>query len=356
MISGQEHPWFSGLFGDSEIAAILAPEAELLRMLQIEAAWTRALGKVEDTTEAEEIANRIERFSISPEELLEGTTRDGIPIPTLVAKIKQGLTDPQSQFVHQGLTSQDVMDTSLILATEQIIPVLMERLVQLDAAFADLSDQAVGREIMAYTRMQPALPVSATKLVDIWKRPFAELNEDLKRSQARLSVIQWGGPVGQRDHPKADALGSAFAKNLGLKDPGHAWHTDRSTISELASTLSRICSATGKIGDDVALMAVIGGGYLVLESGGKSSAMAHKNNPIMAEALSTLGRLCANDAGGVLQSGIHENFRSGQAWMLEIAFMHRIFISVGAATRLANEQISNIVSVGRTQSSSPMDS
>ena len=346
MMSGHEHPWYCGLFGDSEIAAILAPEEELSRMLRIEAAWTRALGEVEGAPEAEDIAKKIERFSILPTDLLEGTSRDGIPIPALVAKIKQKLNDEKSNFVHQGLTSQDVMDTSLILAINQIIPILMKRLAQLVAALTALAEQATGREIIAYTRMQPALPVNAEKMIEVWRRPFAELEKDLKRSQHRLSMIQWGGPIGQRDHPTADKLASAFAENLGLKDQGHAWHTDRSAISELATTLSRICNAIGKIGDDVAFLAAVGDGNLILKGSGNSSAMTHKSNPITAEALGTLGRLCAVQASGILQSGIHENFRSGTAWMLETAFLNQIFLSAGAATRLAKLQVSNIVSIG----------
>jgi len=347
MISGQEHPWFSGLFGDSEIATILAPKEELSRMLRIEAAWTRALGEVQGVDKAIDAAQKIEALSLSPDDLWEGTKRDGIPVPTLVSKIKEQLTKEHSQWVHQGLTSQDVMDTSFSLATVQIIPILIERLAKLDLALDHLGNRVSGRSVVAYTRMRPALSVGAEQQIEIWRRPFAVLKEDLQRSLDRLSVIQWGGPVGQRDHLAAKKIAPIFAQNLGLQDPGQAWHTDRSAISELATTLSRLCNATGKIGEDIAFMAALGDEHLTLNSGGKSSAMAHKSNPITAEALVTLGRLCASYAGGLLQSGIHENFRSGQAWMLEAALMPRMFIAAGAATRLANEQLSNIVSVGR---------
>ena len=345
MIDLATHPWMRGLFADADIAAIFAPEAELKRMLRVEAAWTRALGMLDETPDTHEIAARIEVAQITPEDLHDGTARDGVPIPALVEMLKAQNVGDAAQWIHKGLTSQDVMDTSLMLALQEVLSILQDRLAALDHGCKDLQTRFGAATIMAYTRMQPALEIRVSEVIGRWQQPIPRIAERLTQAKTDTAQIQWGGPIGVRDHPQAALLGTAFAKDLGLNDPGACWHTDRGIITDIVHMLVRITTLTGKMGEDIALMAAIGPAQITLVGGG-SSAMAHKNNPVKAETLITL-----SDYAGMLQLGVtrsvrHEALRSGRAWALEWMTLPQLCVVAGASLLQACALIESIKGMG----------
>lgn len=333
-MSAFDHPWLGGIYGDDEIAAILSPEADLKRMLQIEAAWSRALG-------AEDIAREVEGFALAPSDLRDGTARDGVPVPDLVRRIRAHVSEPKR--VHTGLTSQDVIDTSTVLALREAFAIFGARLTTLEEALRACASAQTGQEVMAQTRMQPALPTTADRMIGLWAAPLPDLSAQLHVAQTYWPV-QWGGPIGQRDVPDAEAVGHAFADGLGLKDPGEAWHTDRTVMVDAAGLMSKITGALGKIGQDVALMA--SRGDIVLSGGGGSSAMPHKQNPVLAETLVTLARYNAVALGGVHQALVHEQHRSGAAWGLEHLILPDMLRSTGASLLRAHALLGRIERIG----------
>ena len=345
MIGVNTHPWMSGLFGDDDMGAVFAPVAELNRFLRVEAAWTRALGDIEDTPEAGAIAKSIQSAPIHPDDLEDGFARDGVAIPALVTALKAHVGAENAHWVHRGLTSQDVMDTALVFALRDVLDLAISRLNALNDALGHLSDQHAKSKVMAYTRMQPALPTTGAELVAKWRQPISDILGCLAQAHDGLSVIQWGGPIGVRDHRDADRLGAAFAGHLDLQDPGFAWHTDRTRISRVAGVLAQIATLTGKIGADIALMAAMGPAQITL-SGGTSSAMAHKNNPVKAETLIALSDYAFSMQYNMLRSARHEGHRSGSAWTLEWLTLAPLCTTVGAGLLRAHEVIGDIKTLG----------
>jgi len=347
MIDLATHPWMRGLFGDDQIAGIFSADNELKRMLQVEAAWTRALGDVASAEEPAAIAATIETADIAPQDLAGGFARDGVAIPELVRLLKARVGVEAAQWVHRGLTSQDVMDTALTLALGEVLAVVSERLCTLDQELSDLQDRFGTARLQAFTRMQPALETSAKEVVARWRQPLARLIRDLNTLKPQTEVIQWGGPIGARDHESAKELGAAFAAHLKLSDPGHAWHTDRTLIADVAHLLTRITTATGKIGEDIALMSAVGPEQITL-SGGGSSAMPHKNNPVKAETLIALADFALPLQASLALSARHEAARSGQAWTLEWLALPQLFVVSGAGLLRASTLLMDIKSIGKT--------
>ena len=323
--------WRNDLFGDSEVEAILSPDADVKRMLTVEAAWTRALGQsgAIGLEQSEDVARRIENASIDHAKLSEGSARDGLPVPTLVQQLKHLLDDVDEALIHSGLSSQDVIDTSLILALNAVLPIIEQRLNDVISALHQLRLRDGQRRLMAHTRMQPALPFRAADRIDNWTRPLLALSEQSIDVLEQISIIQWGGPIGVRDRKLTEQQGELFAQALGLRDPGHAWHTDRSVLTDLANYLSKITGAVGKIAQDLALQAQTGIDDLKLDGGGSSSAMPHKNNPILAELLITLARYNAGLVAQVHGSLVHEQERSGTAWMIEWLVLPQMLTGAG---------------------------
>ena len=346
MTSLSHHPWFSDLFGCGETAALFSADKQLATLLRVEAAWTRALGEIEGADQAEGIARQIERLPIAPDTLRSGTTKDGIPVPALVGLIKAAFPESDHAWIHRGLTSQDVMDTALMLTLRDFSDLLSARLTALHAGLDSLRRDNHDRQLTALTRMQPALPIAAPLLVDNWARPLRQLEQGLRLAVERVSVIQWGGAIGTRPHPQKQQLGELFAQALGLDDPGFCWHTDRTRLIDFATLLIQLCSAVGKIGEDVVLMAALGSDHITLAQGGGSSTMAYKNNPIKAEALVTLARYAAMLSTGLHGSAVHEAFRSGRSWSLEFLTLPDLCLTTAASVRIAADVVASIDALG----------
>lgn len=346
MIDLSRHPWLSGLLGDQEISNILSPEAELQRYLTVEAAWTRALGKVDNAAIANELADAIETSNIEMDLLKDGFAKDGVPIPALVAALREKVPNDQAALIHTGLTSQDVVDTATMLALKGVCEVLERRLLQLVEEIATLAARFASNALTAFTRMQPALETTVAQHLEQWRRPLNALLSDLPDVAAGISVIQWGGPIGARNHPDATTLAEAFSQNLNLGDPGFAWHTDRTRILNFGHFLSRVSICTGKIGEDIALWASTGLGQISL-AGGTSSAMPHKNNPISAEALISLSEHVAVLLPGLAQSARHEGHRSGRAWTSEWIVLPQMCVAASDGINLACTALEGINLLGQ---------
>src|SRR5690606_8378830 len=127
--------------------------------------------------------------------------------------------------------------------------------------------------LMGRTRMQAALPISAGDRIAAWREPLAWL----RGLPPELFAVQLGGPVGTLAEMdgRGPAVRARLAAALGLAD-APAWHAQRDRIVRIADWLARISGVLGKMGQDIALMAQMG--EIALEGGGRSSAMAHKQN------------------------------------------------------------------------------
>ncbi|MDG1409020.1 MAG: lyase family protein [Octadecabacter sp.] len=342
------HAWFGGLFADTEIAEILSPAADLARYRDIEIAWTMALADVgnADLSICNHAAEHIATCKISDDTLRAGVIQDGLPIPAFVSALKANAPKTAKQVIHFGLTSQDVMDTSMMLALKSILGLYRARLTRLADQLDACARANAANTLMGYTRMQAALPITAEGRITTWVRPLRGYISDIDRMAQKLDVLQWGGPVGIRETHPADALGPAFAARLGLRDPEFAWHTTRSDIAKLGGLIARITGSLGKMGQDIALMAQRGAGDITLNTGGTSSAMPHKQNPILAELLVTIAGFTAQQSATLNAAMVHEQERSGTAWVLEFMTLPDIAQLCGTAMVLAQTLIGQVVSVG----------
>ena len=341
-------PWTSNLFGDTEIETILATRADIERMLRVEAAWTRALGQsgAVDSHQAEQVAQIIERTTINYRALHKASAVDGVPVPALVEQLRGAVSDAQadSTLVHSGLTSQDVIDTVLMLALSRILPILEQRLNKVLDEIQAIRLRDGHRHMMAHTRMQPALPFLTADRLDNWSRPLSALSAQSGSMIDQTTIIQWGGPIGVRDRKLPEQQAEFFATALELRDPGRPWQNNRGVLVDLAAYLSKISGALGKIGQDLALQAQSRTDELALTKGGHSSAMPHKNNPILAELLVTLARYNAGHLAQMHGSLVHEQERSGTAWMMEWLVLPQMLVSTGRSL-LATQQL--LSSLGR---------
>jgi 3-carboxy-cis,cis-muconate cycloisomerase len=342
-------PLLWGLLGDDEIAAQLSVEAELLAM----AAFERALARAEAAEgvippdAAEAIVTRLERFAPDVAMIRAAAARDGVVGVGYVHQLRHWVGPPHEGYVHFGATSQDLVDTALMLRLRPIVDGFTGRIEVLAARLADLADRFGSRRLMGRTRMQDALPITAGDRLASWRAPLVRHLERLDELLPRLLVLQFGGPVGTLDRlgDKGPAVAARLAAALDLGLPERAWHAERDAIAGFASWLSLVSGSLGKTGADIALMAQMGG-EIVLEGGGGSSAMPHKSNPVGAEVLVALARYNATLLAGAHQALVHEQERSGAAWTLEWLVLPQMLLTTAASLRTAIALLDAITGLG----------
>ena len=331
-------PLLAALTGDEEVEALFADAADLRAILQFEGALAEAeadAGLIPEAA-ASRIAQVCKSFEPDWAGLAEGLATDGVVVPALVRQLRLAVGDEFGAAVHRGATSQDAIDTSLILRLAQLIQILEARLTALQRGLDEMAEKAGSLELMAHTRMQVALPVTLADKIASWSEPLGRHRQSLAATRRRLLVIQLGGPVGNRASfdDKGDEVARRLAQrlDLGLASP---WQSQRDPLVEFGSLLSLISGSLGKFGADIALLAQNEVEAVTLEGGGGSSAMAHKSNPVNAEVLVALARHNAGLAGTLHQALVHENERSGAAWTLEWLTLPQMAVTAGASLRLA---------------------
>lgn len=349
MISVFDHPVQGGLFGDREAAGAWAPERQIGHWLAFEAALARALGAAGliDAGTGEAAAAAIEAHRPDMARLAAGNARDGVPVPAFVAGLKAA-AGASAGAVHAGATSQDVLDTALALTLREVTLLVLDRLCALDAALSALADRFGGNALMARTRMQAALPISVADRLVIWRGPLAGHVRRLEALRPFVERLQLGGPVGTGGPggARAGEVANRVAEALGLAATARSWHTDRTALADYASALSLVTGTLGKMGQDIALMAQQGIDEIGLASGGGSSAMAHKSNPVRAELLVTLARFNAAQLGAMHGALVHEQERSGASWMLEWMVLPPMTAATCRALAAALELCGDITRIG----------
>ena len=341
-----DHPLLSRLLGCAAAADAFSLEADLAAMLRLESTLARAQADRGLIPRAAADAVAVACAGFRAADLggwAEATRRDGVVVPELIRRLRAALPAGAAPHLHRGATSQDVVDTSLAL---RLGPLLAAYAAGLDAVAAGLDalrDRFGRRPLMARTRMRAALPITVGDRIDAWRAPLPGLAEDLAGAACAVRILHLAGPVGTLGEAEVRA---AVARALALRDPGRPMHTDRGPLLRLAAWCVALTAATGKIGLDVALMAQDGIGEVRLASGGASSSMAHKRNPVAAEALVALARHAATLGAGMGHAALHEQERSGAMWTLEWLTLPPLLTSVGASLDRARDLLGSIEGMG----------
>ncbi|WP_158815463.1 3-carboxy-cis,cis-muconate cycloisomerase [Methylocapsa sp. S129] len=337
-VSAFDSPALSALLGDEEVAGYFSVEADIRAMLAFEGALAKAQASVDliPMEAAAHIAAVCDTFAPDVASLAKGAAQDGVVAPMLVKLLRAKVGAPHEAHVHRGATSQDIIDTSLILRLKPVLALLEARLLLLVASLRALETSQGAIKLMGRTRMQRALPIHVDDKLRGWRDPLERHIARLGELRPRLLRVQFGGAVGLRGDldGKGEAIAAELARLLQL-GAGPCWHVERDALAELASWSSLVTGSLGKIGADVALMAQNEIGEVKLAEGGGSSAMPHKSNPVRAEVLVTLARFNAALLGAQHQTLVHENERSGAAWTLEWLVLPQMIVATAAALRHA---------------------
>ncbi|MDP9757524.1 MULTISPECIES: 3-carboxy-cis,cis-muconate cycloisomerase [Agrobacterium] len=350
-LSPFEHPFLSGLFGDSEIVELFSARADIDAMIRFETALAQAqagVGVIEADA-ADAIVSRLSDFAADTTSLRHGVAKDGVVVPELVRQMRAAVAGTAAEKLHFGATSQDVIDTSLMLRLKAAAEIIAARLGRLIDTLGDIAARDGSNPLTGYTRMQAAIAITVGDRVESWIDP---LERHLVRIDTFLQhgfAVQFGGAAGTLEKlgDNAGTVRADLAKRLGLSDRPQ-WHSQRDGIAELANLLSLVTGTLGKFGQDIALLAEVGA-EIRMSGGGGSSAMPHKQNPVNAETLVTLARFNAVQISALHQSLVHEQERSGAGWMLEWLSLPQMVTATGSSLLIAERLAGQIDRLGASE-------
>ena len=341
-------PLTAPLFGDDEVAAMLSDEAFVARMIEVEGALAVACAKtgLADPAGARRVAERLDTMTIAPGDLGSGMARDGVPVPALVATLRQRLGADGSA-LHIGATSQDVVDTASVLQWRDLLALIETRLLTLLDALKAASETHAATMMVARTRSQAATPITFGLRIATWAQPLIALEADLPRVRKLLLRVEFGGAAGSASAvgDKGEALTAAFAAELGL-DPAPSWHLDRSGPLALGGWFVGLTAALAKIARDLIVSGRTEVGEVRAGQGGGSSTMPQKANPVGAEAIVTLAQYAATLQPLLAQAAAPLEERDGAVWALEWLALPQMAMAAGACLRHAQALVGSMEADG----------
>ena len=190
-----------------------------------------------------------------------------------------------AKFVHWGATSQDAIDTGLVLQLRDALDLIDRGLAELARALIAQIKQHRDTLMVGRTLLQHALPITFGLKVAGWLDAVTRHRERLKELRPRVLVLQFGGAVGTLAAlgSQGNAIAAALAQELDLALPAMPWHGQRDRVVEVATVFGLLAGTLGKIARDVSLCMQTEVGELAEPSApgrGASSTMPHKHNPI----------------------------------------------------------------------------
>ncbi|MFI0959852.1 3-carboxy-cis,cis-muconate cycloisomerase [Streptomyces sp. NPDC021080] len=324
----------------SPASAATSDTAYLRALLDAEAALTRAqaslgLAPAEAAT-AVTLAARGADFDLASIALR--ARGGGNPVIPLVTDLTAAVAAEFGPYVHRGATSQDILDSATMLVAARTLDLVLDDLERTAGNLARLAARHRDTVLPGRTLTQHAVPTTFGLKAAGWRSLVLDARDRLRAVRTSLPA-QLGGAAGTlaafTAFGAADtrALVAAYARELGLAEPALPWHTLRTPVADLAGALAFTAGALGKTAVDVLTLSRTEIAELAEGTGGGSSAMPHKANPVKATLVASAARRAPLLAAALYGSMAAEDERPAGAWHAEWEPLRDLLRLTGGAAR-----------------------
>ena len=313
--------------GNAEANAVWSPRATVQAMLDVEAALARASAKagVIPVNAVDAIVAACNADHIDAAALMTGAAAGGnlaIPLVKQLTAVVKARDEQAAKYVHWGATSQDIIDTGVVLQLRAALYLIDADLRELSASLATQAQTHRATPMIGRTWLQQALPITLGLKFAQWLDAITRHRTRLAELRSRALVLQFGGAAGTLASLRDKALpaAQALADDLGLPLPALPWHTQRDRIAEAASFLGMLTGTLGKIARDISLMMQTELGEVAEPAAagkGGSSTMPHKRNPVGCAAVLTAATRAPNLVATVFAGMVQEHERALGGWQAE---------------------------------------
>lgn len=324
-------------FGEPKFIDLFSASRTVAAWLDVEVALARAqaLHGVIPRSAADRIERELRSVEIDHVLVVEGSRKVGYPILPFLEQLVQ--TDPQvASYVHFGATTQDIMDTALVLQLRGACDEITATCVVLGDALATLAVAERNTVMAGRTHGQQAVPITFGMKVAGWLEEVRRGLVRLDEARGSMEVIQLYGAAGTSAAfgPMSTATRKSVAEILGLGCDDMPWHSVRDRLFGLISALVVLGSATGRIAREIVDLARNEIGEVQEAEGrlsGASSTMPQKANPVLSEAIVGLSEMACTLSAAPLRAMTGRHERPAGEWQMEWDSVPLIVMYAGSA-------------------------
>ncbi|MEO8717480.1 MAG: 3-carboxy-cis,cis-muconate cycloisomerase [Burkholderiales bacterium] len=340
---------FRDAFGTPAMRAIFEDRALLARYTEVEVALARAQGRlgVIPAPAAKDIAAKCDSSRLDLERLKKETETVGYPILPLVRQLAAQCGEA-GKFLHWGATTQDIMDSAVVLQVRDALALIEQDIDTLRAILVRQAKRYRDTPMAGRTHLQQALPVTFGYKLAIWLAMLDRHAERLQQLKPRVLVGQFAGAAGTLASLGARGMEvqKAVIEELKLGQPAATWHAARDGLAEALDFLGLVTGSLGKIAFDVMLMAsteVAEVSEPFVQGRGASSTMPQKRNPISAELILAAAEAVRQHAGLMLDAMVQDFERATGPWHAEWIALPEAFILSGGALHQAKFMLDGLI-------------
>ena len=339
---------FRDVFGSSDMRRAFDTLAMVQGWLDAEAALAQAQADVGviPSTAAQRIAEeaRAERYNLA--ELRAGIAESRHPLVPLIRALVERCGE-HGAYVHWGATTQDIMDTGMVLQVQAALPWLLEQVLTAQRSCAQLAGCHADAAMPARTHGQQAVPMTFGLKAAGWADELSRVATRMAAAREAICVAQLGGAGGTLATlgADADAVLERFCARLGLHRAAVPWFAARDRVRDLANALAELGAAAERIAAEVIRLQATEVAELA-EGGGEahvgSSTMPQKRNPMMCEYLVASSRLLRASVDALNNAVAHAGERDMALWAVEWLAVPQAFILAGGAAEKLVELLGSL--------------
>ncbi|WP_298822668.1 lyase family protein [uncultured Roseibium sp.] len=331
-------PVYADLFADEELCRLLSDDSDVAQMIGFERTLAIVQGRLEviPAIAAGEIEAKLAHAQVDPARLAAATQAAGIPVPALLTELRELVGKDAGDWLHWGATSQDVMDTAMMLQAKVVFGILSARLTKLIDTLQRQSTRYADVLMAGRTRSQVSTPITLGYRIAQWAHPLIDAEAALPELRRNALKVQFGGASGTNNaiYPEGPAVSKALSQELGLAD-SPSWHVNRTPLLKISSWLVQLTAALSKMAQDLTLLGRSDIGEVTSGAGGGSSTMPQKSNPVQAETIQVLHQMSITAEHGLLIAANPAEERDGAKWPLEWHCLPQLFLCTGRSLQHA---------------------
>src|SRR5690625_4363770 len=329
---------YRGIFVSEKMRSVFSDESLMQKWLDTWVALAQAEAEVGLIPEeaAEKITEKAHYSLFDKIEIREGIVDTTHPLIVQIRQFTDEVGGRAGGYIHWGATTQDIMDTAVVLQVKEAHEVLLNQLNEFLTTLLNLSEEYKNVIMAGRTHGQHALPVTLGYKIAIWADEIGKHIERLESGAERYLVSSFSGAAGTLASIGENGLDvqEKFSRNLGLHQPLITWHVQRDGFAEFSSCVAMIAGTVGKIANEIINLQKTEIGEI--EEGFKdgqigSSTMPHKRNPMICEYVVGLTRVVQRNASLSFDAMIQEHERDMTFWTTEWSYIPQINMMTSGA-------------------------
>jgi 3-carboxy-cis,cis-muconate cycloisomerase len=341
--------YFGNAFGNSAVQKIFTDEGRFSAWLDVESGLARAQAKLglipKSAAEAITKSAKVENLDIPA--MTEEYQKVGFPILPLVHQLAKACDKESARWIHWGATTQDIVDTGMVLQMKQALRLIEAQLDRSIDAVAKLADDHRSTVMAGRTFQQQAAPVSFGYKAAVWLDELLRHRDRLAGVKQRALVCQFGGAVGTLATlgDRGSEVVSELSRELSLEEPAISWHTARDGWAEAVFWSAMVGATLGKIATEVtALMRseVDEVREPFTPGRGGSSTMPQKRNPVACPIIIAISNRLREQVGSQLTAMVQEHERGVAAMPLEWMVIPETFVLLSGSLQQSVDMLEGL--------------